>query len=272
MDLPELSLPPDRRVFIERFVAACRADERVAAAFLGGSYARGAADAYSDLDLYLITTDHACEDFLAGRREFVRSLGRPLFLEDFDTPNGLFFFFASGIEGELWIGRESRFHDLYAGPYSVLLDKKGLLERAVFSRQEPDPAVQIEALRRQVAWFWHDLSHFIKAMGRGQLWFAYGELEVLRQMCVSLARLEHDFSDKEAGQEPYFKLDRAIPIERLAPLKATFCPMEYHAMLQAAAAIVAFYRQIAPPLAAAHDIEYPLELERLMTGRLEALG
>jgi predicted nucleotidyltransferase len=36
----------------------------VAAAFLGGSYARGTADAYSDLDLGLIITDAAHADLL----------------------------------------------------------------------------------------------------------------------------------------------------------------------------------------------------------------
>ena len=54
------------------------------AAFLGGSHATGRADAYSDLDLYLITTDAAYDEFFAGREEFVRRLGRPVFLEVFD--------------------------------------------------------------------------------------------------------------------------------------------------------------------------------------------
>ena len=51
---------------ISRFIAACQADERVVAAFLGGSYATGRADTYSDLDLFLITTDAAYADFFAG--------------------------------------------------------------------------------------------------------------------------------------------------------------------------------------------------------------
>ena len=55
METQELQLSHIHRAFIPRFVAACRADERVVAAFLGGSYARGTADAYSDLDLSLIT-------------------------------------------------------------------------------------------------------------------------------------------------------------------------------------------------------------------------
>ena len=59
---------------MNRFVAACQADERVVAAFLGGSYARGTADAYSDLDLCLITTDEAYEDFCRGTAARTRCL------------------------------------------------------------------------------------------------------------------------------------------------------------------------------------------------------
>ena len=50
-------LSPPHRLAIDRFDAACQADDRVVAAVLGGSYASGQADALSDLDLAVITTD-----------------------------------------------------------------------------------------------------------------------------------------------------------------------------------------------------------------------
>src|SRR5262245_4875251 len=75
MDSLDIRLPHNHHVVVSRFVAACQADERVVAAFLGGSYARGTADFYSDLDLGLITTDVAYEDFQAGRAVFIRLLG-----------------------------------------------------------------------------------------------------------------------------------------------------------------------------------------------------
>ena len=45
----------NRQAVIHRFVAACQTDESVVAASLGGSYARDATDAYSDIDFGLIT-------------------------------------------------------------------------------------------------------------------------------------------------------------------------------------------------------------------------
>jgi hypothetical protein len=267
----ELQLPHHHQLIMNRFVAACQAEERVLAAFLGGSYARGAADAYSDLDLYLITTDEAYDDFLTGHEAFIRLLGVPVFLEHYKGEWGdfVFFIFANGAEGELGFGCQSRFHHIHGGPYRVLLDKQRLLLGAVFPSYEPAQDRQIETLHRLVYWFWHDLlHHFITPMARGQLWSAYGALEDMRLTCVNLARLRQNFL---AEAEGYEKVEQALPIEQLAPLQATFCPMERDAMLQAALIIVRFYQELAPPLAQAHGIPYPADLARLMSGRLEQL-
>jgi predicted nucleotidyltransferase len=260
--------PHHHQVIMNRFVAACQADARVVAATLYGSYARDAADAYSDLDLGLITTDAAYADFVAERETFIRLLGEPLLLEDFDLANLVFCIFSDGTEVELAFGRESQFHHLHGGPYRVLLDKKSLLAGAVFPRHHPVPAEQIETLRRLVYWFWHDLSHFIAAMGRAQLWWAYGQIETLRRYCVNLARLRHDFS---AAADGYDKVEQAIPVEHLSPLQATYCLLEPGAMLQAALVIVRFYQELAPLLARSHGIPYPAALARVMTDRLEQL-
>ena len=262
---------PHHQVVMNRFVAACQADERVVAAFLGGSYARGTADAYSDLDFGLITTDEAYNGFFAGRKAFIRRLGEPVFMEDYTGDGGdfVFFIFPDGTEVELALGRESHFTHIHSGPYRVLLDKKGILAGAVFSWHEPARAEQIETLRRLVYWFWHDLSHhFITTMARGQIWSAYGALEDLRLTCVNLARLRQNFS---AEAEGYEKVEQATPVEQLSPLQATFCPMERDAMLQAALVIVRFYQELAPPLAQVHGITYPADLARVMYDRLEQL-
>lgn len=267
--MEDIPLPDHHRVVVDRFAAACRSDARVLAAFLGGSYARGAADAYSDLDLGLITGDDAYDDFYADRAAFVRQLGEPAFLEDFGLPDIVFFIFPDGTECELTLGRETAFEHIHAGPYRVLVDKQGLLADAVFSGSRPGHAEQLETLRRLIAWFWHDLSHFTAAIGRGQLWWAYGELAELRRQCVNLARLRRDFS---APADGYDKVEHALEATDLAPLAAACCPLEVGAMLQAARVVVRYYQELAPGLAATHGLPYPADLERSMVGRLERLA
>lgn len=271
MDSHEMQLPDNHQEVVDRFIEVCRADERILAAFLGGSYASGTADKYSDLDLMFVTTDEAYEDFINEREALVRLLGEPLFLDDFGLSHGYLFILSNGTEGEFWFGSESKFKDLYYGPYKVLLDKKGILTGQVFPKHVRDQATQIKTLRQQIDWFWHDLSHFIKAIARRQLWFAHGELSVLRQICLNLARLRHDFSDTNVGDEPHFKIERDLPIEQLSPLETTFCSMEYEAMLQAALVICRFYQDVVPKLAKEHGVTYQVDLERMLIGQLEEL-
>lgn len=263
--------PDHHQKVIERFVSACRTDERVRAALIGGSYARGAADAHSDLDLCVITSDDAHAAFAADRKAFIRQLGEIVFLEDFDLPNLAFFVLADGNEGELHYIGAAQLEQLECGPFMALVDKQGLLAGAVFPEARPAPAEQQETLRRQIYWFWHELSHFITAMQRGQMWWAYGQLEALRRHCVCLARLRHRFLEDAGGNEPYFKIEQTLPIAAIEPLRSTCCAIERGAILRAAQTLLDFYRDAAVSLARAHDLVYPDKLDQILSTRLAAL-
>lgn len=254
---------------ISRLVDACSADDRIVAAFLGGSRARDEADEYSDLDLCVITTEEALENVIAEREAFIRQLGEPVFIEDFGHDRIVFFILADGTECELFFGRRGALEDVDVGPFKMLIDKGGILAGAEFPPAEPDPVEQREQLRRVLNWFWHDLSHFMAALGRGDLWWTYGQLEALRRYCVNLVRIEHGI---EAQEEAYEKLENAVPISELAALQTTFCPMERDAMLRAALDVVRFFREHAPRVAGAYGSDYPAELEQLMSDRLGRLA
>jgi len=269
----EYPLPAHIQELLDRFVVACQTDDRVLAAFLVGSYATGTADAYSDLDLYLLTSDDAYEGFCHGRAAFIEQLGTPLFLEDFDIPHMSFIIFPNGAECELTIASEGQLNHIFNKPFRVLLDKKNLTTGATLVGIDyPSIDTQTEVLRRQINWFFHDLSHFIVAMGRQKWWWAYGQLEILRGVCVNLVRLQHNLADSDVDNESYFKLEYAVPVGELSALKTTFCPMEPSAMRQSGLTIVRFFQDIAPRLAQANGIAYPTELEHMMVKRLEELG
>ena len=271
MDVEGLRLRPNHKDFVKRFVEACQADDRIVAAILGGSYAKGYADSFSDLDLSVITTDDSFEEFSRERESFLRLLGDLLFLESFGNPHIAFYMFADDTEGELYFGRESQLDQIHAGKFHPLVDKKNILEGAVFAEEGPALADQIENLRSQVRVFWHELSHFVTAMQRGQIWWAQGQLEALRGICVNLKRLQHNILDPEVGEEPYFKVEKAMPTEPLSALKDTFVPLEKEAMLKAARVIVRYYLDIAPPLAQKHGVLYSQGLERVMLDRFQKL-
>jgi predicted nucleotidyltransferase len=273
MDMQILQLPPNHQEILDRFIIASQADARIVAAILGGSYAVNKADKFSDLDLYFVTTDKDYDDFLVEKESFVRLLGEPLFLEDFGVPHGYCFILSNGTEGEFWFGRESTFKHIYDGPYKVLFDKKNILVGEDFPMNSADPTTQGKLLHRQIDGFWHELSHFIKAMGRRQLWFAYGQIEAMRRICVILARLKDNFQDAYVEEgEPYFKIELALPVEKLSPLQSTFCPMDFDSMLQAAQVICRFFLDLAPRLAETHKLPYPTNLEHLLIKELQELS
>ncbi|MEX0985298.1 MAG: nucleotidyltransferase domain-containing protein [Actinomycetota bacterium] len=253
---------------IARFTDACSADNRVVAAFVGGSIARGEADPYSDVDLCVVATDEAADDVFADRAAMVGHLGTPLFLEDRGhQPPEVFVILADGTDAEMFFIAEGRIKEMQVGSILTLLDRTGLLTNLELPMRAPlsgDLASELRIL----AWFWHDVSHVIKALGRGQLWWAAGEIEALRGYCVNLVRIEQGV---EAGGEPYFKIDTEASTVALESLRSTFVTIEAEALAQAASELVAFFGSRGRPLAGAYGSEYPSELDLLMRRRLEAL-
>lgn len=266
-----MQLQPNHQVMMDRFITACQADERVAAALLVGSYVKGLADEHSDLDFYLIIIEDAYKDFIADHSAFIQGLGEPLFIEDFDLQDIVFLIFPDGSEVEVSFGRESQLSQILNEPFKVLLDKKNFMAGITPSERQIDHEEQTEKLRRLIYWFWHELSHFTTALARKQLWWAHGQLGALRLYCINLVRLQNNFLDTEIGEEGYFKIEKAIPVEQLSALKSTSCPMEENAMLESAFIIVRFFRDVATGLAKKHGIIYPEGLDKVMVEKLEKL-
>ena len=259
---------PEHHRLVDRLIAVCQPDDRILAVMVYGSHASGRADAYSDLDIGLITTDVGYDEVIVRRGELVRSLGEPLLLEDFGDPSNVHVILADGADLELIVARESE--ATLDGPYRVLLDKAGAVERVSARRKAArDPDAATEEVRLLVHGFWHDVGHVIAAIGRGQLWWAYGQLDELRSVCLNLARLQAGLT---AEDEAYWKVEEAVSAELLRDLRATVTELEREPMLDAALALTRFYRELAPGLAAAHGIAYPTELDDLVSARLQALS
>ena len=251
---------------ITRLVERCAADERVVAAFLGGSRVRGGADDLSDYDISVIVADASYGGLIAEKDGFVRLLGEPLFLEDFGNENVAFVIFADGVELELLFFREGDLRSIRSGPHHVLYDRAGILSGLEFPPPDLDPGEQMLELRNLLFWFWHDLGHFTAAIERGQLWWAAGQLEQLRHHCVSLIRIEQGV---EVEDEPYWKLDAAISTDRLDPLRSTFVRVDRDELLRAGRELLAFFRRQAPIVARTKGLSYPSELDALVGRHLD---
>jgi predicted nucleotidyltransferase len=264
--MPRQLKADSREHVIERFSDACADDERVIAAFIGGSLATGKVDRHSDLDLFAILEADSYDAFFAERREFVRRWVNPVFLEDF---NGfgfdmLVFILDSGLEGELSLANEERFLHLQGGPYRVLVDKQGILEGVEFPWGRPSEEEQNQTLRRHLYWFWRDLSLFMVALDRAQRWTAYGYLESMRRRCLNLARLSENFTSWADGYE---KVEQVVRGDLLAELEGSFDGIGSNQMIGSVKQIITFYQALAPELARRHGVPYPKEVEAIVLGR-----
>lgn len=250
---------------IERFVATCEADERIPAVLLFGSRAAGTADEHSDFDLGLVATDETYDAVIGDREVFLRVMGEPLFLDDFGNPANVHAILADGLAVELMISRAGELS--LEGPYRVLLDKVGLVPagQAPTSRKPEQPTA--EEVRQLVYAFWHEVEHVASALARGQLLWAHGGLEGMRGACLTLARVQAGAEREE--DEPYWKVDLALPEPMRAALLATIVPPDPDQMRDAALGLVRLYQSLAEPMAIAYGFAYPTDLDRLVTAQLE---
>jgi predicted nucleotidyltransferase len=77
--VPGLDLLPAHRGLLERAFDQFSDDDRVAGMILGGSLARGTADFYSDVDLYVVTRDGSFDALFDEREAAALAAGSPLF-------------------------------------------------------------------------------------------------------------------------------------------------------------------------------------------------
>jgi predicted nucleotidyltransferase len=259
----------DRERVVRSFAAACARDDRIVAAFVGGSVARGTADAHSDLDLCVVTADDRFHDVYDDRGAIVGALGTPLFIEDWagETPE-VFVILDDGSELEMFFIREGELLGARVGPIVPLLDRRDLLVGVDLPIARPERDDLASAARDLLAWFWHDTGHLVTAAARGHRWWAYGQVEALRGHCVNVVRLE---AGQPSEPEPYWKLDADLSTDVLEELRPTIVSVELSELANAGRALVAFFGVHGRAVAAMYDLDYPSQLEELIVTRLDAV-
>jgi nucleotidyltransferase-like protein len=243
---------------IARFAEACAADALVVAAFVGGSFATGSEDEFSDLDLYLVTEDDDYDMFFGRREDFVRSWSDPVFLDTTADFEGfgfdmLHFVLACGVYGELAMGRRSNLFSLHGGPHEVLVDKAALLDGVTFPLYEPASEERLHEIERALRWFWLDAVELAKRLSRGQLHAAQSALARMRERCRLLVSAE---GEGRGG----------TPASRR--ILTTFVAADANEIATAAAELVSLHRTVGAAVADTLGLDYPARLASVAEGVL----
>jgi predicted nucleotidyltransferase len=171
---------------------ALEADPRVTAAWLSGSYGRGEADEWSDLDLHVAVVDEQLPAFLEEHQALFARCGQPLLVISGGMPSN------SMPGGFFWLVQYAPYMlevDWNIGPTAattrpeasyVLFDHVGI-------PTTPSLAPVAEAFRRteaskQLSFFWAMAPIAIKFVGRGHTRLAVDQVALLRDAYRALWR------------------------------------------------------------------------------------
>jgi predicted nucleotidyltransferase len=179
---------------LERIVEHVQEDSRVEAAWLSGSFGRGEADAWSDLDLHIAVVDEQFEAYLSERPRLYEAVGRTILIQpemlQSDSQAGARFqlvYFTGPVEVDWNIGPVGTAERPAA---SVLLfDRVGIPIRRL-------PPLSAEQRRNhlydRLIFFWAMAPIAVKLAGRGESRRAGQQIALLTTAHIALRRLLAD--------------------------------------------------------------------------------
>ena len=244
--LPNLDRLPEHRSLLESAVARFRDDARIAGLVTGGSLAHGAADFYSDVDLYMIVQDKAFDEIFAERDAIVEAVGSPLFGFDVDPmPGGStdhIVIFEGPVKFDFMYlkGSDLKPDPKWAG-CAVLKDVTGHVEDVVARSRglaPPQPTAEelLEVNQKFWTWCWYVFGKIV----RGELWEALDGIHRIR----SLALVPLLDWAAERPHEGYRRLERKTAPEAASRLMATVAAVEPLALYAALQAEMELFRSL----------------------------
>lgn len=249
---------------LQRIKEQVEGDERIRGSWLVGSLATDTADVYSDIDLYLLVEDTWYKEVYAQRGAFARGFGPVLSTFEVDWPNCQLYgvILESCLEVDLCYTREDQV-ELF-GPFRVLTDRDGDLEKWLTERDVGWQVDVAEELRSQTEFAAYDLLHAINMLGRGERWSAIRHLELLRRRVISLVGLR---TKTDVGEE-FRRLEHLIDPEMGDELLRTLPTYSEEGIAQAIRAATMLFTREAERVSRDHGLAFPEEGFTRLLGHL----
>lgn len=258
--------------YIAALAALAATDERIRAAWLEGSFGRGNADRYSDLDIHLLLPQDALASFGDEAEVWLGSI-EPLvlfsLLFDGQMINALT---ADGLRLDVWLhGGDS----ITLDPRRVRVLHTDVPGRVAFAEQDrtADAAQQAQTLARQLREFWRCVALLPTVLGRGELIVATQGLSVEAGVLSEILLVGYGVA-RERGVK---NLNADLPPDTRQAIEQALAlnTMMPDSLAAAHLALARIAQQHGPIIAARHCIAYPSDLEaavlRYVRAELELL-
>jgi Streptomycin adenylyltransferase len=238
---------PNHRRVLTQAIEHFHKDARVPGLLLGGSFAGGCPDFYSDLDLYVIVQDEHFVEALAAKEAAAAAAGPVLagFIPDHLGPGGDEMYIAvydGPVKVDFNYVRLSAFKPNWKLVTRVVLkDSDGLLREVIGASAgltPPAPSREpLEALHNKFwTWCWYV---FGKVM-RGELWEALDGLHSIRSLAL-VPLLE---SDASRFPEGFRRLESRVSDSFRARLATTVCGLDAAALYAALRVEIELFREL----------------------------
>lgn len=257
-----VDLAQQRDTLLTRIEAELWGDERVVAAWLGGSFGRGTTDEWSDIDLHVVIRNDDVAEWLAERDDLYVHLGHPVMtLPSSASEKGDY-------QGVLFSG--PLFFDLVVHPVSIAErdpDTHLLFERVtvpVRAIADLDGEERQANLQHNLDFFWAMTPIALKYIGRGRTERAVSMIELLSGTFIRLWRLVHDPGRRDAGGASWLHPERDLDLVRLVPRFGT--TIDPSVAVEAVARLMEQVRRLHPAverLRVSIPVEAVAEIERL---------
>jgi len=246
--------------YLDLFVAKAASDPRVNAAWLAGSFGRGEADRYSDLDLHLLLDAASAEAWKADAEAWLSSV-RPLvlfrwlfnnYMVNALTEHGLRVDLVPHAGSTISLDpRKSR-----------VLFQRGATVTFDFVAEPAAPAATAQTLLGQAQEFWRCLALLPGVLGRDELIVGVAGLSIEVKIVTDYVILGNGIA-REGGAK---HLNALLPGALQQQLEAllSICPLSRQQLADAHLRLARLMREYGPPIAARHGFAYPHQLERVV--------
>jgi hypothetical protein len=244
--------------YLHKLQPALEAHPAIKAAWLTGSFGRGNADRYSDIDLNLWLDAGDLESFRKETQAWLNSL-RPLVLFTWMFNDRMAnCLTVDGLRIDLWLHSEA-VPLLDESRVEVLLDRENALQFGA-SATPPDAAALKNRLLQQIREFWRCISMLPVGVGRDEriicLVGLVVEVNVLTDVIISGYGIPRDSGVKRLN--PFLPDELRMEIEEAL----AFDGLTNSSLAQAHLALARIMQEEGRQIAARHSFDYPVDIEK----------
>jgi len=249
---------------LEKIASLLKADSRIHAAWLEGSFGRGVEDRYSDIDLHILSPE--VEEIELYAMKLLSKVSKPVLSLGLKGADGKVLLVHSLLQDGVRVDvvlHEKFTSPLRKGGCRILLDRHAALKL----EEIPFPELDIDELTAKLKEFWRLIAMLPVVLGRGEMLVASVGLSREVELAAEVVSRCH-FGPRASGVK---RLNSFLPSDVRRELEevVTHSDLSIRGMARAQLAVARIVQREGRRYAAQLHFEYPVEVEEVALAYVE---